>query len=73
MPPPVFRADIGTWGSFHNITWCSKKTASPWASASSATGTISPSIWQVEFEKWNSVMSRSRGASVHPESLTRFF
>ena len=73
MPPPVFMADIGTAGSFHSITWCSKKTASPWARASSATGTSSPSIWQVELEKRNSVMSRSRGASAQPESETRSF
>ena len=73
MPPPVFMADIGTLGSFQSITWCSKNTASPWASASSATGTISPSIWQVELEKRNSVMSRRRGASAQPESETRFF
>ena len=73
MPPPVFMADIGTWGSFQSITWCSKNTASPWARASSATGTISPSIWQVELENRNSVMSRSRGASAQPESETRFF
>ena len=73
IPPPVFMADIGTPGSFQSITWCSKNTASPWASAISATGTISPSIWQVELENRNSVMSRSRGASAQPESETRFF
>ena len=73
IPPPVFIAAIGTLGSFHSITWCSKKTASPGASASSATGTISPSTWQVELENRNSVMSRSRGASLQPESETRFF
>src|SRR6516162_1365244 len=63
-------ADSGTPGSFHSMTWCSKKTESPGASASSATGTISPSIWQIELEKRNSVMSRSRGASAQPESDT---
>ena len=73
MPPPVFSADIGTPGSFQSITWCSKNTASPGASAISATGTISPSIWQTELENRNSVMSRSRGASRQPESLTLFF
>ena len=73
MPPPVFSADIGTWGSFQSMTWCSKNTESPWASAISATGTISPSIWQVELENRNSVMSRSRGASAQPESVTRSF
>src|SRR5215472_6730672 len=55
------------------MTWCSKNTESPCASASSATGTISPSIWHVEFENLNSVMSRSLGASAQPESDTRFF
>ena len=73
MPPPVFSADIGTSGSFQSITWCSKNTESPCARASSATGTISPSIWQVELENRNSVMSRSRGASAQPESVTRSF
>ena len=38
----------------------------------SATGTISPSTWQVLVPKWISVMSRMRGASRQPESLTRF-
>jgi hypothetical protein len=73
VPPGVLSADSGTPGSFHSITWCSKKTESPCASASSATGTISPSIWHVELENLNSVMSRSRGASAQPESETRFF
>jgi hypothetical protein len=36
----------------------------------SATGTSSPSTWQVLPENRNSVMSRSRGASRQPESLT---
>src|SRR5207253_6798880 len=45
---------------------------SPWPRAISATGTISPSTWQLLCPKWNSVMSRRRGASRHPESLTRF-
>jgi hypothetical protein len=70
MPPPVGIAVIGVCSSFHSSTWCSKKTASPCASVSSATGTSSPSTWQAEFENRNSVMSRSRGASRQPESLT---
>src|SRR5215472_16626397 len=72
MPPPVFSADMGPCGSFHNITWCSKNTESPCARLISATGTISPSTWQVELEKRNSVMSRNLGASVQPESDTTF-
>src|SRR5580704_2261562 len=37
----------------------------------SAAGTISPSTWQVLALKWISVMSWMRGASRHPDSLTR--
>ena len=65
------RADSGCASSFHSRTWCSKNTESPWARLISATGTSSPSTWQVLLENLNSVMSRSRGASFHPESLTR--
>ena len=43
IPPWSFITDIGTWGSFHNITWCSKKTQSPAPMLISATGTTSPS------------------------------
>jgi len=72
-PPPVGMADIGAVSSFHSITWCSKNTASPGARLISATGTISPSTWQTLLPKRNSVMSRSRGASRHPESVTRLW
>ena len=61
----------GTVWSFQSITWCSKKTPSWGERVISATGTSSPSTWQDEDPKWNSVMSRSRGASRHPESDTR--
>ena len=71
MPPPVDSADSGAASSFHSSTWCSKNTESPWARLISATGTSSPSTWQVLLENLNSVMSRSRGASFQPESLTR--
>ena len=37
----------------------------------SAAGTISPSTWQVLELKWISVISRMRGASRQPDSLTR--
>ena len=70
-PPPVGRADSGVLSSFHSSTWCSKNTQSPSARLISATGTSSPSTWQVLLENLNSVMSRSRGASFQPESLTR--
>ena len=36
------------------------------------TGTSSPSTWATELANRNSVMSRNRGASRQPESLTRF-
>ena len=71
MPPPSDMADSGAASSFHNSTWCSKNTESPWARLISATGTSSPSTWQVLLENLNSVMSLSRGASFQPESLTR--
>src|SRR5581483_9324023 len=45
--------------------------ASPGDRLISATGTISPSTWQVLLLKWNSVMSFMRGASRQPDSLTR--
>ena len=70
MPPPVLSAEIGALSSFHSITWCSKNTASPGPRLISATGTSSPSTWQVLLEKRNSVMSRRRGASRQPESET---
>src|SRR5262249_18789380 len=70
-PPLVAMADNGVTSSFHNSTWCSKNTESPSARLISATGTSSPSTWQLLLENLNSVMSRSRGASFQPESLTR--
>src|SRR5262249_34203383 len=57
--------------SFQRSTWCSKKTESPPPRLISATGTTSPSTWQVDLPNWISVMSLIRGASRHPESLTR--
>ncbi len=53
------------------MTWCSKKMESPAPRLISATGTISPSTWQVLELKWISVISRMRGASRQPDSLTR--
>ena len=73
IPPPVFIDDSGTDSSFHSSTWCSKYTPSCGWRLISATGTSSPSTWQVLPENWNSVMSRSRGASRQPESLTLSF
>src|SRR5215467_12689998 len=72
IPPCNGITVIGVRSSFHKRTWCSKYTESPAPSAISATGTISPSTWQVLRPKWISVMSRRRGASRQPESLTRF-
>ena len=68
----MFIADIGTLRLLpeHDVMLEEHRVAL--GSASSATGTISPSIWQVELENRNSVMSRSRGASVQPESETTF-
>src|SRR5436305_12366521 len=71
-PPVSGRTLIFVASSFHSSTWCSKKIESPCPRLISATGTISPSTWQVLVPNWISVMSRMRGASRHPESLTRF-
>jgi len=71
-PPCVGIATTGVTSSFQSRTWCSKYTASPCVSAISATGTSSPSTCTVELANRNSVMSRSRGASRQPESLTMF-
>src|SRR5690348_10582286 len=71
-PPGSGITETGTRSSFQRSTWCSKYTASPWAMFISATGTISPSTWQVLLPKCISVMSRRRGASRQPDSLTRF-
>ena len=38
---------MGTFSSFHSMTWCSKKMESPGPRLISAAGTISPSTWQV--------------------------
>ena len=70
-PPGVSMTDMGTVSSFQSMAWCSKKTESAASSASSATGTMSPSIWTVLDPKWISVRSRRRGAWRHPASLTR--
>ena len=70
-PPGNCSTLMGTLSSFHSMMWCSKKTESLAPKWISATGTISPSTWQVLELKWISVMSRMRGASRQPDSLTK--
>ena len=70
-PPGVSITDIGTVSSFQSMAWCSKKTESAASSASSATGTMSPSTWTVLDPKWICVWSLRRGAWRQPASLTR--
>jgi len=73
IPPWSGITSMRTLSSFQSMTWCSKKMRSLPPRLISATGTISPSTWQeLPSPKRTSVMSRRRGASRHPESLTRF-
>ena len=68
-PPGVSMTDIGTVSSFQSMAWCSKNTESAASSASSATGTMSPSTCTVLDPKWISVRSLRRGAWRQPASL----